>query len=196
MRLYIASWLAIAGLTAAQPVAAPGALAAAEEGWHNDKMKLTSAWAIEACDHILTTRLSDKPSDPCATFVSEHTQELVDARVAAIGSKNGARELCEEVAQILKVVSDDEAKHIMAEKMPLHKVYVTASAPAATRARERPADGSVAALRVFTPPRLHAYSHPRIAAPLALFAVLRHALLTRFVCQRLLREAQALFYPR
>jgi len=121
MRLYIASWLAIAGLTAAQPVAAPGALAAAEEGWHNDKMKLTSAWAIEACDHILTTRLSDKPSDPCATFVSEHTQELVDARVAAIGSKNGARELCEEVAQILKVVSDDEAKHIMAEKMPLHK---------------------------------------------------------------------------
>ena len=80
--------------------------------WHNKPMERVSHWATEACDHILTSRLKGD-NQGCATFESEHTKDVVNARIKYLGGAAGSSDLCNEVTLILKnFVKDDEVATI------------------------------------------------------------------------------------
>ena len=107
--------------------AAAGAEAAEErEEWYDAHIERVAVWAAEACVHILSERVRTQSeggaagSEPCASFVSEHGSEFLEARKKAIGADARAAELCGEVAHILQRVGDDEVVHL-ASKMPLKR---------------------------------------------------------------------------
>ena len=80
--------------------------------WHNKPMERVSHWATEACDHILTSRLKGD-NQGCATFESEHTKDVVNARMRYLGGSAGATDLCNEVTLILKnFVKDDDVANL------------------------------------------------------------------------------------
>jgi hypothetical protein len=119
----VAGWVGVAFFvcrTAAEPELVPVPTATGYDGedangnptWHNKPMERVSHWATEACDHILTSRLKGD-NQGCATFESEHTKDVVNARMKYLGGSAGATDLCNEVTLILKnFVKDDNVANL------------------------------------------------------------------------------------
>ena len=99
-----------------------GLAASIEDDWYESHIDKLSDWSVEACTHIMTERAkAPSQTELCASFVSEHGKEMMQARAKALSGVDAqalsAADLCAEVVHILSPIKDEEIAHIPT-KMP------------------------------------------------------------------------------